>query len=65
MKPYNSIIKELSSQFKAQFIDNHDSFIMASGKLPFEYFQANRVNLKFPGTRLLVQSVKLFQMSKD
>ena len=35
MKHYNSIIKELCSQLKAQFIDNHDSFIMASGKLPF------------------------------
>ena len=57
MKPYNSILNDLSSQFKAQFIDNHDSFIMASGKLPFEYYQADRVNLKFPGTRLLVQNI--------
>ena len=58
MKPYNSILNELSSQFKAQFIDNHDSFIMALGKLHFEYYQADRVNLKFPGTRLLVQNIK-------
>ena len=57
MKPYNNILKEMSSQFKAQFIDNHDSFIMASGKLPFEYFHADRVNLKFPGTRLLIQNI--------
>lgn len=47
----------MSSQFEAQFIDNHDSFIIASGKLLFEYFQADRVNLKFPGTRLIIQNI--------
>ena len=57
IKPYNNILKRLSSQFQATFIDNHDSFIMASGELPFEYYQADRTNLKFPGTRLLVRNV--------
>ena len=57
IRPYNSTLKELSAQFEATFIDNHDSFILASGELPFEYFQAGKVNLKFPGTRLLVQNI--------
>ena len=57
MKPYNNILKSLSSQFQASFIDNHDSFIMASGELPFEYYQADRTNLKYPGTRLLVRNI--------
>ena len=57
IKPYNNILKSLSSQFQATFIDNHDSFIMASGELPFEYYQADRTNLKFPGTRLLVRNI--------
>ena len=57
VRPYNSTLKELSAQFEATFIDNHDSFILASGELPFEYFQADKVNLKFPGTRLLVQNI--------
>ena len=60
MKPFNNILKDLSSEFKAKFIDNHDSFVMASGELPFEYFQADRINLKFPGTRLLVQKINSF-----
>ena len=57
MKPFNNILKDLSSEVNATFIDNHDSFVMASGELPFEYFQADRVNLKFPGTRLLVRKI--------
>ena len=57
IRPYNSTLKELSAQFEATFIDYHDSFILASGELPFEYFQADKVNLKFPGTRLLVQHI--------
>ena len=58
MKPFNSILKVLTSEFKAKFIDNHDSFVMAPGELPFEYFRAERVNLKLPGTRLLVQKMQ-------
>ena len=57
MKPYNIILKELSTQFDASFIDNHDSFILASGDLPFESFQDDKVNLKFPGTRQLIQNI--------
>ena len=58
MKPFNSFLKDLTSEFKAKFIDNHDSFVMAPGELPFEYIRAERVNLKLPGTRLLVQKIK-------
>ena len=43
MKPYNTILKELSIQFEAKFIGNHDSFILASGELPIEYFQVDKV----------------------
>ena len=57
MRPYNIILKELSTQYEVSFIDNHDSFILASGDLPFEYFQDDKVNLKFPGTRLLIQNI--------
>ena len=35
---YNSLHTDLSFQFK-------DSFVMASGELPFEKFQADRVNM--------------------
>ena len=57
MKPFNNIMKDLCSQFKAKFINNHDSFIMASGELPYEYFQEDQINLKFSGTRLLVRNM--------
>lgn len=57
VKPFNNIVKEVCQEFKAEFIDNHDSFIMASGELPYEYFQGDQINLKFPGTRLLVRNM--------
>ena len=57
MRPFNTILKELSTTFGASYIDNHDSFILASGELPFEYYQSDKVNLKFPGTRLLIQNI--------
>ena len=57
MRPYNIILKELSTQYEASVIHSHDSFILASGDLPFEYFQDDKVKLKFPGTRLLIQNI--------
>ena len=57
IKPYNNILKELSVTANAKFIDNHNSFILASGEQPFEFFQADMVHLKFPGTRVLVNNM--------
>ena len=58
MRPYNTILKYMSIQFEAKFIDNHDSFSLASTELPFEYFQVDKVIVEFPGTLLLVQNKK-------
>ena len=30
---------------------------MASGELTYEYFQVDKINLKLPGTRLLVRNM--------
>ena len=40
-----------------EFIDSHDSFILASGKLPVEFFLPDRINLRFLGTRALVHNI--------
>ena len=61
IKPYNNILKDLSVTANAKFIDNHNSFILASGEQPFEFFQADMVHLKFPGTRVLVNILKHFR----
>ena len=57
MNSFNEILKELCSENGCTFIDNHDSFMMASGELPFEFFLADQVNLKFPGIRALVNNI--------
>ena len=53
-KLYKSVLKDLCPTSKAKFNYNHNSFILASEELPFEYFLAVRVDLKFLETRLLV-----------
>ena len=57
MKPFNDTLKNLSLKHKVTFINNHNSFIMASGELPFDFFHADQVNLKFSGIRKLVQNI--------
>ena len=59
MKHYNAIRKEICQTNKVGFIDNHDSFVLASGELPYDFYHADNVNLRFPGIRKLVQNIKL------
>ena len=57
VKPFNEILKNLCESMEVEFIDNHDSFVLASGKLPLEFFCHDRINLRFPGTRALVHNI--------
>lgn len=57
VKPFNDILKHLCQTHGIQFIENHDSFILASGDLPYDFFYADKINLKFAGTRALVHSI--------
>ena len=57
MKPFNAILKDLCETSNAIFIDNHNSFIMASGQLPVDFVHADRVNLRFLGIRALVHNI--------
>ena len=57
MKPFNDILKTLCKSMNIEFIDNHDSFILASGEFPFEFFHADKINVKFAGIRALIQNI--------
>ena len=57
MKPFNNTLRELCSENDCTFIDNHDSFMMASGEFPFGFFLADQVNLKFPGIRAMANNI--------
>ena len=57
MKPFNAILKDLCEETKTVYIDNHDSFVLASGALPLDCYHADKVNLRFPGIRSLVHNM--------
>ena len=57
IKPFNDSLRDLCKSLDIVFINNHDSFVMASGELPFDFFKPDMVNLKFSGTRKLVQNI--------
>ena len=57
MQKFNDTLKEMCLQNNVKFINNHNSFIMASGELPFDFFHADQVSLKFPGIRKLVHNI--------
>ena len=57
VKPFNTILSDLCRLMKTEYVDNHDSFVMASGEIPFDFFFPDKVNLKFSGTRKLVQNI--------
>ena len=60
VKPFNDILLNISNAQDLTFIDNHDSFILATGDLPFDFFYADKTNLKFAGTRALVRSINSY-----
>ena len=57
MKPYNSILKNICNTNNTRFIDNHDSFVLASGELPSYLYHADMTNLRFPGIQKLVHNI--------
>ena len=57
MKPINDILKTLCKSVNIEFIGNHDSFILASGEFPLEFFHADKINLKFARIRALIQNI--------
>lgn len=57
VKPFNDILVNLSQNLNIDFIANYDSFVLASGDRPFDFFHPDRVNLKFAGTRTLVRNI--------
>ena len=51
----DTILKGICHAHKVDFVDNHDSFVLASDELPYDFYHADKVNLRFPGIRKLVQ----------
>ena len=57
LKPYNDILKTICDKNGIEFIDNYDSFLLASGEMPSTFFQHDKLHLNNEGTRRLLSSI--------
>ena len=57
LKPFNLAIKQHCNDYDVEFIDHHDSFLMASGEIPKSLFCSDKVNLRPLGTASLVSNI--------
>ena len=57
LKPFNQILKSICEDNNLQFIDNNDTFLLASGAMPESYFDNDKVHLNVSGTRKLLANI--------
>ena len=57
LKPYNMRLKSVCEEKNIEFIDNYDSFLLASGELPSSFYQDDKLHLKPLGTRGLLSNI--------
>lgn len=53
LKPYNDRLKTICDENDIEFIDNYDSFLLASGEMPSTFFNHDKLHLNNQGTRRL------------
>ena len=56
-KPYNQSLKDICNENDLHFIDNYDSFLLASGEMPESYFYGDKLHLNASGTRRLLSNI--------
>ena len=57
IKAFNSEIKKLCGEYDVEYIDHHDSFVMASGEVPRSLFYGKNQSLRPAGTATLVSNL--------
>ena len=66
LKPYNDILKKLCDENDIEFIDNYDSFLLASGEMPSSFYHHDKLHLNVHGTRRLLSSMnKVIAVTKN
>ena len=50
LSPYNEKLRQLCDTCETEFIDNYDSFLLASGELPESYYLKDKLHLNNYGT---------------
>ena len=59
IKAFNSKIKQLCQEYDVEFVNHHDSFVMASGEVPRSLFNGDKISLRPAGTATLVCNLDL------
>ena len=57
LEPYNEKLKSLCEENNIDFVNNYDSFLLASGELPATYYRYDKIHLNVNGTRRLLSNV--------
>ena len=61
LKPFNQTLKDICNENDIEFIDNYDSFLLASGEMPDSYFHPDKLHLKVLGTQKLLSNFEKVQ----
>ena len=65
MKPYNEVLKSLCADSAVEFVENYNSFLLASGEMLDTYFYDDQVHINASGTRrLLANFDRLHQVNQ-
>ena len=54
MKPYNEVLKSLCADSAVEFVENYNSFLLASGEMLDTYLYDDQVHINASGTRRLL-----------
>ena len=57
LSPYNEKLRQLCDTCETEFIDNYDSFLLASGELPESYYLKDKLHLNNYGTKKLLSNI--------
>ena len=57
LEPYNEKLKSLCEENNIDFVDNFDSFFLASGELPTTYYRYDKIHLNVNGTKKLLSNI--------
>lgn len=65
VQPYNEVLMSLCEDNAVEFVENFDSFLLASGEMPKSYFNDDKVHINTGGTRRLLTNIdRLHQVTR-
>ena len=57
LSPYNEKLRQLCDTCETEFVENYDSFLLASGELPESYYLKDKLHLNNYGTKKLLSNI--------